>query len=135
MPTLQFLLYLLVLGLVFLFRASYIGWFGPFLLYAALLIPPMLTLLSLPSMLRLRVSAEVPATVTRGKSGELQLRFETRSLLPVRMVSVRVEFEDRYTGERVKAQASYRMLTSSSAPIHAARAAIFLPRMPVSRFR
>lgn len=117
MPTLHFLLYLLILALVFLFRVSYIGWFGPFLLWATLLVPPLLLVLSLPSMLRLRVGLQAPDAVTKGEDGELLLRFEAGSLLPVRKVLVQVDIENRYTGEQSRERCRYRMLTGCTAPV------------------
>ena len=45
--------YLLAIAGAFVFSRTYIGWFGEYLLWAVILLPPMLTLLSIPSMLSL----------------------------------------------------------------------------------
>ena len=113
MPTFSLLFYLLVLGLVWLFRVAYVGWFGKYLLDCMLIIPPALLLLSLPSMLRFRVEMNAPETVTRGRDGKLALRFQTRTFLPLRRVSVWVEVENRFTGETSKERYDYYVLLSS----------------------
>lgn len=113
MPTLTFLLYLLILGFVWLFRMAYIGWLGPYLFACVLWIPTVLVLLSLPSMLRLRVSLEAPATLARNEEGRLTIRFENRSLLPLRRVSVWLEVENRFTGEVKKDRFHYVGLVTS----------------------
>ena len=113
MPTLSFLLYLLLLGCVWLFRMAYIGWFGPYLLACMIWIPLVLVLLSLPSMLRLRMTLEAPPTVTRNAEGHLTLYFGNPSLLPLRRVSVWLEVENRFTGEVTKNRFQYLGLSSS----------------------
>ena len=59
MPTFHFFLYLALLAGAYVFKLAYIGWFGPYLMGALCLLPPLLLLLSLPSMLSLR--AEISA--------------------------------------------------------------------------
>lgn len=113
MPTLLFLLYLLTLGLVWLFRLAYVGWFGHYLLLCMLIIPPALVLLSIPSMLRFRVDMEAPPTLTKGREGFLSLYFHTRTFLPLRRVSVWIEVENRFTGETQKETYHYHGLLSS----------------------
>lgn len=113
MPTLSFLLYLLILGAVWLFRMAYVGWIGPFLFSCALWVPPLLLLLSLPSMLRLRVEAEVSPTLTRNCEGHMTLIFRSPSLLPLRRVTVWLEVENRFTAELTKNRFSYPSLVTS----------------------
>ena len=55
MPILHVLLYLLLIALAWLFRASYIGWLGPYIFAAAVLLPLVILLASLPSMTGLRI--------------------------------------------------------------------------------
>ncbi len=100
MPTPLFFVYLLTLGLVWIFRLAYVGWFGRFLLMCMLIVPPALILLSLPSMLRVRTGLEAPQTLTKGREGSLTLYFQTRTFLPIRRVSVMVEVLNRFTGEK-----------------------------------
>ena len=54
MLTIHFFLYIAVLAAAYVFQLAYIGWFGPYLMGALCLLPPLLLLLSLPSMLRLQ---------------------------------------------------------------------------------
>ena len=42
MPTLALLLYLLILGALWLFRMAYVGWLGSYLFACALVVPPVL---------------------------------------------------------------------------------------------
>ena len=113
MPTLNLLFYLLILGAVWLFRMAYIGWLGPYLFSCVLWIPPVLLLLSLPSMLRMRLRMEVSPTLTRNEDGHLTLHFEGRSLLPLRRVTIWFEVENRFTGEVKKNKYNYQGLTTS----------------------
>jgi uncharacterized protein (DUF58 family) len=113
MPTLSFLIYLLVLGAIWLFRMAYVGWLGPYLLACVLAVPPALLLISLPSMLRLRLEPEAPPTLIKGREGFLVLRFHSPSLLPIRIVSVWVEVENRFTGEVKKERFRYLNLVTS----------------------
>ena len=66
MPTFHFFLYLAALAAAYVFKLAYIGWFGPYLMGALCLLPPLLLLLSLPSMLGLRVEISAPDSVSRG---------------------------------------------------------------------
>ena len=59
--------YLLAIAGAFVFSRTYIGWFGEYLLWAVILLPPMLTLLSIPSMKALRIRCAAPTTVNLGK--------------------------------------------------------------------
>ncbi len=99
MPTLNFFVYLLLLALVYLYRVSYSGWFGLYLLLAMCTVPVLLTLLSLPSSLRLKLNLEAPEAVSKGRPCAAQLRFSNPGLLPVGRVRVRLQIENRFTGE------------------------------------
>ena len=113
MPTLNLLFYLLLLGVLWLFRMAYIGWLGSYLFACVLCIPPVLVLLSLPSMLRVKLKLELPPTLTRNEDGFLTLRFESPGLLPLRRVTVWFEVENRFTGEVQKNRYQYQGLVTS----------------------
>ncbi len=113
MPTLSFFFYLLILGAIWLFRISYVGWLGPFLFSCVLWIPLALLLLSLPSMLRLRLEIKSEATLTRNSAGKFQVLFRSPSLLPLRKVSLWLEVENRFTGEVKKDSFHYFGIVSS----------------------
>ena len=117
MPTLALLLYLLILGALWLFRMAYVGWLGSYLFACALVVPPVLLLMSLPSMLRLKLELEVAPTLTRNAEGKLTVRFLNRSLLPLHRVSVWLEVENRFTGDVKKDRFHYQALVSSRAPV------------------
>ena len=102
MPTLAFFLYLLILGGLWIFRVTYIGWLGSYLFVSAVVLPPALVLLSLPSVFKLRIQVDSLPTFTRGKEAHLCLRFLDTSIIPLRQVSVYLEVENRFTGEKTK---------------------------------
>ena len=113
MPTINLLLYLLILGVVWLFRMSYVGWLGQYLFACVLAVPLFLLLLSLPSMLRLRLELDVPPTLTRGREGNLSIGFHSPALLPLRRVTVCMEVENRFTGDVKKDRFHYSGLITS----------------------
>lgn len=113
MPGLNFIFYLLLLGGVYLFRLSYLGWFGPYLVAALIVIPPVLLLLSLPAMLKMKLGLKVPRQFSQGEEGRLTLRFACRSLLPVTRLIVVLELENRYTGELSTKKYTYSGLSDS----------------------
>lgn len=117
MPTFTLFFYLLLLGFARLFRMAYVGWLGPYLFACLLWVPPVMLLLSLPSMLKMQLHLEVPETLTRGEEGYLSIHFENRSLLPLRRVSVWFEVENRFTGEIKKDRFHYLSLVTSRAEI------------------
>ena len=47
MPILRLLLWLFLVGAAWLFRLSYIGWVGPWILAVVIALPPIVLLLSL----------------------------------------------------------------------------------------
>jgi len=117
MPVLFLLLYLLLAALAWLFRAAYIGWFGPYVFFAALVLPPVLFLVSLPSMLSLQVRLKAPRRVMRGSDAMLTLDFSERRLLPVHAVTVHLEIQNRYNGETYHRNYIFRNLESSTCDI------------------
>ena len=98
MPILRLILWALLVGAAWLFRTVYNAWPGPWILACTVALPPVLFLLSLPSMLGLKVQLEGPARVVRGAKAEYSVRFDNARLLPVHSVTVRLALCNRYTG-------------------------------------
>ena len=117
MPTFHFFLYLALLAGAYVFKLAYIGWFGPYLMGALCLLPPLLLLLSLPSMLSLRAEISAPDRVSQGSDSELCVLFKTRALLPLSRVNIRLQLENRYDGEVNKTKYSYAGVLSSTGRI------------------
>ena len=117
MPTFHFFLYLAALAAAYVFKLAYIGWFGPYLMGALCLLPPLLLLLSLPSMLSLRAEISAPDRVSQGSDSELCVLFKTRALLPLSRVNIRLQLENRYDGEVNKTKYSYAGVLSSTGRI------------------
>lgn len=93
------LFYLLIVGAAWLFRLAYLGWFGSFILWLVILLPPVFALLSLPAMLSMKLGLESPETVSCGEQAELSLVFHTKRRFPVGKVLVRLEITNLYTGK------------------------------------
>ena len=113
MLILRLLLWALIVGAAWLFRLWYNAWPGPWLFACAAVLPPVLFLLSLPSMLALKIRFEGPGRVVRGTKAEYTLRFVNERLLPVHAVTVQLALCNRYT-ENVTHE-SYRLRSLSSA--------------------
>lgn len=110
-------MYLALLAGAYVFKLAYIGWFGPYLMGALCVLPPLLLLLSLPSMLSLRAEISAPDRVSQGSDSELCVLFKTRALLPLSRVNIRVQLENRYDGEVNKTKYSYAGVLSSTGRI------------------
>ncbi len=117
MVTLNFFLYLFLCGLAYLFSLTYVGWFGGYLLWAVIALPPVLTLLSLPAMFSLRISCRVPERVNLGERGELSIKFSNRRLLPVRYCSFTLRIVNLFTGESISYPMRYGLLDDSESMI------------------
>ncbi len=117
MLTINFFLYIAVLAAAYIFQLAYIGWFGPYLLAALIALPPLLLLLSLPSMLRLRADISAPARVFRSSSAELAIAFNTTAILPLSHVKVFITVENRFDGEIKKYNYSYQSVLSSKGKV------------------
>ena len=102
MPTFSFLFYLLCLGGVYLFRLSYLGWFGPYLLAVFIGVPVLLILLSLPCMLCFQCRLEAYPSVNRGDEAELRLVFRHPRFAILGKLRLRLEIENCFTGEVTK---------------------------------
>ncbi len=99
MPTLNFLIYLLAVAAAYLFRVTYLGWLGRYLLCAVIVIPPLLFFMSLPSLLRFALTAEITPDCVRGAEAELRLKFRAGAF-PVGKVKLKLTVENRFTGEK-----------------------------------
>lgn len=117
MPTFGFILYLFILAAIFFFRLSYLGWFGPYIVAAAIALPLLLLLLSLPAMLRLRLNIGARPWVYRGEEGVLELRFSGRGVMPIRKVAVRLELTNRFTMKKIKRQFVFRSVVGGKRQI------------------
>ena len=113
MPFLHLIGYLLLVGGAWLFRASYIGWLGPYVFAAAVLLPLIVFLVSLPSMMGLQVTLLTPARVIRGGDARLTVDFHNPHALPVHSVTLHLEIRNRYTGEFTRQNYIFRNLESS----------------------
>lgn len=110
-------MYLALLAGAYVFKLAYIGWFGPYLMGALCVLPPLLLLLSLASMLSLRAEISAPDRVSQGSDSELCVLFKTRALLPLSRVNIRLQLENRYDGEVNKTKYSYAGVLSSTGRI------------------
>jgi uncharacterized protein (DUF58 family) len=106
MPTLSFLFYLLAVGAAWLLREIYLGWFAPYFFWCVVILPPALSLLSLPAMLSVRTNNAVRATVRKGQRDYFRLTFSVPPLLPPCRVLIRTEIENCYTGEAFRGKYS-----------------------------
>ena len=113
MPIFHLIGYLLLVGGAWLFRASYVGWLGPYVFAAAVLMPLIVFLISLPSMLGLTITLLAPSRVIRGSDAQLTVDFSNRFFLPVHSVTLHLEIRNRYTGERSRHNFIFRNLENS----------------------
>ena len=117
MPTLNFLLYLAVIGAAYLFRLSYLGWFGPYLVSVVAVLPPLLFVFSLPSMLSLRVSMAAAKRCVKGGDASLLLRFRSRYGLPLSRVRVNILIENLFTGDVEKKTVTLKRVYNTRAEL------------------
>ena len=114
MPILHLIGYLLLVGGAWLFRASYVGWLGPYVFATAVLLPLVILLLSLPSMMGLKITLLTPKRVIRGSAAKLTVDFVNQRLLPVHSITLHLEIYNRYTGERSRLNYIFRNLENSA---------------------
>lgn len=105
----------MLVGAAWLAQVWYNAWPGPWILACTAVLPPVLFLLSLPSMLGLQIQLEGPGRVVRGTKAEYTVRFSNVRLLPVHAVAVQLELCNHYT-ENVTHE-SYHLRNLSSARI------------------
>ena len=117
MPTANLFVYLLLVGAVYLYRVSYSGWFGLYLLLAVITVPLLLALLSLPSALTMTLTAESAASVTKGRPCAARLRFTCRGGMPVGRVRVRLQCVNRFTGETERSVHTWYGVATQSQPL------------------
>ena len=99
MPTASLFSYLLCLCAVYLFRVVYHGWFGVYFFLVLITAPLLILLLSLPSVISLKLHTECSRYCRKGESREGRLIFRTVWKIPAGRVGVRVEMKNRFTGE------------------------------------
>ena len=117
MPILHLIGYLLLVGGAWLFRASYVGWLGPYVFAAAVLLPLCMLLFSLPSMMGLKITLLTPNRVMRGSEAKMTVDFANPRLLPVHSVTLHLEVHNRYTGEHSRLNYIFRNLESSQSEL------------------
>lgn len=113
MQSLNLLFYLMVIAGAYLFSRTYVGWFGGYLLWAVILLPPVLTLLSIPAIRALRIRCSAPKAVNLGEGAELSIRFSCRRLLPVRACSFRLRIQNVFTGQETVQEMRYALVSDS----------------------
>ena len=117
MPIVHVIGWLALVAVGWLFRASYVGWLGPYVFAAVILLPLVMLFVSLPSMMGLQVNLSSPGRVMRGSEGKLTVEFVNRRLLPVHSLVLRLEIRNRYTGEAQRHNFLFRNLESSTSEI------------------
>ena len=117
MPLFHLFGYLVLVAAAWLFRASYIGWLGPYVFSAVVLLPLMMLLFSLPSMMGLQINLIAPERIMRGSEGKLTLDFTNPRRMPVHSVTVHLEIRNRYTGDLTHHNFIFRNLESSQSQV------------------
>lgn len=105
--------YLLAMAGAYIFSRTYVGWFGEYLLWAVILLPPVLTLLSIPCMRSLRIRCSAPNSVNLGEGAELRIRFSCRRLLPVRICSFTLRVQNVFTGQELVRDMRFALVSDS----------------------
>ena len=101
------IVYLIILGAAWLFRLAYLGWFGIFLFWFVVIVPPAVCLLSLPSVLSLRLSIKAPESVSCGEKAMLRLRFTCPRFLPAGKIRMTLNTVNLYTGKEENTNYSF----------------------------
>ena len=108
----RFLLYFALIGLSWIFRSLYIGWFGPFLFYIVLLAPIILFFLSLPSILSLQTSIHAPKRANCHTETDFSFHFSNSRKLPVQKIIIRMEICNSFNGERYTRKYIFRQISN-----------------------
>lgn len=102
MLTVHFLYYMIAVFFAYMFKLSYLGWFGAYLLAAVIFVPILLLLLSLPVMLSAKLALEAVPYCARGSNTDLQLVFKVSRYFPIGSVKVQVEIINLFAEEKSK---------------------------------
>ncbi len=113
MPILRLLFWLFLVGAAWLFRLSYIGWLGPWILSVVIVLPLIILALSLPSMLALDIQLQAPDYALRARDAYFSVLFSNPRLMPVHSVVLHLQLINRYTGEKWKQNFIFRNLETS----------------------
>ena len=113
MSWLNWVSYLLALTGATIFHLCYLGWFGEYLLWAVMLLPPVFSVLSLPAMRALRIRCSAPGSVNRGEAAELCIRFSCRRLLPVRACRFTLRVKNVLTGQETVQEMRFSLVSDS----------------------
>ena len=112
MPTLKFLFYLAAIGVAYLFKLSYLGWFGPYLLAAVIFVPILLLFLSLPSMLSTSIELYTLSYYSQNSKAPLQIKIKASRLLPINSMCIHLEIENLFAGEHSKEKHSFQSVST-----------------------
>ena len=112
MIILHILIYCFFCVSAWIFRASYIGWFGPYLFWTLVSAPIILFLFSLPSLLSLKLMISAPARVNSHSESDFILQFSNTRKLPVQKIIVRFDIYNVFNGERYSRKYTYRQITN-----------------------
>ena len=108
MPLLRLVFWLFLVGAAWLFRLSYIGWLGPWILSVVIVLPLIVLGLSLPSMLALDIQLQAPDYALHSRDASYSVLFSNPRLFPVHSVVVHLQLQNRYTGEKWKQNYIFR---------------------------
>ncbi len=128
------IVWLLAIGVAWLFRCAYLGWFGVFVLWFVILMPPLLSTLSLPAMLSIRLQPKAPESAMHGENVELQLLFHCARRLPVGKVRLKLRIDNLYTGETRREDYSFDAVQESIGVVSIPSDACGALRMTVERW-
>ena len=110
----SFSFYLLCIAAVHMLRFVYHGWFLPYLELVLLSAPLLTLLLSLPSMLAVRLRASCPGSVEQGKPCEARFTFHSRIPFTLGQVKLNIVTENLFTGDCELTESSFLNLSEES---------------------
>ena len=113
-PSFSFFFYLLCIAAVHMLRFIYYGWFLPYLELALLAVPVLILILSLPSMLSVRLIPSCPDCVEKGKPCNVHLSFRSRIPFTLSQVKLRIVAENLFTGDSELTEIIYPNLSEES---------------------
>ena len=113
MPTVYFIFYVLAVAGAYIFRLGYLGWFGAFFFYSVAIMPVFILLLSLPGMLRSKMSLSRPYTAVCGSDGQLCISTRT-GLLPLGRLTASLQIRNVYTGETTRQRLRWNNLSGGT---------------------